>query len=51
MGSEHGTWEKGWLCTGMSAGSRRLGGRRADLCGLRAGLDTVHGRQAGCVPE
>jgi len=35
----------------MSTVGRRMVGLRDGLCGLRAGLDTVHGGQGGCVPE
>jgi len=34
----------------MRAVGRRLDGLRVGLCGLRPGLDTVHGAQGGCVP-
>ena len=51
MRSGHSAWGTGWLCTGMSAVGRRLGGLRVGMCGLRAGLDTLHGGQGGCVPE
>jgi hypothetical protein len=38
------------LRTDLDAKDRRLNGLRAGLCGLRAGLNTVHGRQGGFVP-